>query len=70
MTFVPAPVKVTYFRLRHIVPLAYCPSCKKQCKFGDRNIKDESLGQVSTSVTKSSNHGSPQKLQCTMYRKQ
>jgi hypothetical protein len=75
MTFVSAPAKVNYIlRLRHIVPLVYCPSCRKQCTFGDRNIKDETMGHVSISIIISSNHGSSEKLQCTMllhiYRKQ
>jgi hypothetical protein len=67
MTFVPATVKSTILGLRHIVPLVYWLPCRKQCKFGNRNIKDETMGRVPTSVTTSSNHGSPQKLQCTMW---
>ena len=46
MTFVPALVKVTYTQAKTLVPLVYCPSGRKQCKFGDRNIKDETMGHV------------------------
>ena len=51
MTFVPALVKVNYTQAKTLVPLVYCPSGRKQCKFGDRNIKDETTGHVPTSIT-------------------
>ena len=49
MTFVPAPAKVNYTQAK-----AHCIisllSSRKQCKFGDRNIKDETMGHVPTSI--------------------
>ena len=49
--FVPAPVKVKYTQARAHFPISLLPSCRKQCKFGDTTIKDETVGHVPTSVT-------------------
>ena len=50
MRVVTAPVKINYTQAK-----AYCPISRlsgiKQCKFGDRNIKGETMGHVPTSIT-------------------
>jgi len=31
---------------RHIILLVYCPSCRKDAKIDNRNIKDKTVGHV------------------------
>ena len=51
MTFVAAPVKVNYTQAKAHCPISLLSIRQKTCKFGDRNIKDETMGHVPTSIT-------------------
>ena len=68
MTFVSAPMKAKYTQSKANCPIFLLSFMQKMMqKLVTRNIKDETLGHVPTSVTISSNHGSPQKPQYTMW---
>jgi hypothetical protein len=73
--FIPCNWKSTILRQRDTVPIVYCPYAENDAKIQTRNIRVETVGNV-THICNNlpTNQGSPHKPQCTrclhIYRRQ